>query len=149
MWRQVRGVVPGVFVLAGPLSVRRLLAPRDEVIDALRPDAIFALDTAMRLHVGGGCIAGGDVHAYVGDREMLDALAAAGPIASDEESDRVVLRPWPGAPRLFAVASVEAPPHVTRADGTRLVTGEHLVREVIGAVGVRLDVLAPLLDCGE
>lgn len=145
LWRQVRGVVPAVFVLAGPLSVRRLIAPREAIIDALRPHGIFALDTAMRLSVGGGCLAGGDVHAYA-PADAVEALAEAGLVERAEEPDRVLVRPWPGAPRLFAVAAAQAPPHRTLTDGTRVVTRAHLVRELIGAVGLRFDLLAPLLE---
>lgn len=145
LWRQVRGVVPAVFVLAGPASVRRLLAPRETIIAALRPHGIFALDTAMRLTVGAGCLAGPDVHAYAA-ADAVEALAEAGLIEPIEEPDRVLVRPWPGAPRLFAVAADPTPPHRTLPDGTRLVTRAQLVRELIGAVGLRFDLLAPLLD---
>lgn len=34
---------------------------------------------------------------------------------------------------------------VTLPDGTRAVTREHLLREIVGALGPRLDVIAPLL----
>lgn len=145
LWRAVRTVVPTVFPLAGELHVRRLLAPRGQVLDALCPDAVLALDTAMRLHCGTGCLHGGDLHAYVTDASVLHRLAARGLVASEESSDRTLVRPWPGPPRLFAVRVDLLPPHDTRADGTRLVTRERLLREVIGAVGPRLDVLAPLL----
>ncbi len=145
LWQRVRDVVPTVYALAGPLHVRRMQAPAEELIAALRGEAVLALDTAMRQHVGGGCVPGGDAHVYLTDPGALGRLELAGLVSPEPCADRVLVRAWPGPPRLFAVVVPTLPPHVELPDGTLVVTRSHLVREIIGALGPRLDVLAPLL----
>lgn len=148
VWRAVRGVVPSVFSLAGPLEVRRLLAPRAVIEEALRGSAVLALDAAMRAHRGVGLFGGDDLHVYLEDRRPLEALVAAGLVSPEVEPDRVLVRPWAGPPRLFAVVVAPLPPNEPGPPGhetARVVTREHLVREILGAVGLRFDLLAPLV----
>jgi len=145
VWRAVRGVVPTVYVLAGPLHVHRLIAPRAEVAEALGGAAVLALDAAMRAHTSAGLLSGGDLHVYLEDPNPLLALIEAGLVAPERDPDAVLVRPWPGPPRLFAVITPTLPPHERRAERARVVTRDHLVREVLGAVGLRFDLLAPLV----
>jgi hypothetical protein len=151
LWAQVRGVVPVVFELSGVLDVRAMSAPPEAVIAALRTDGVLALDAAMRRHVGSGCVPGGDVHVYLTDPAVLERLATRGLVGHAPCADRVWMRAWQGPPRLFAALVAELPPHETLADGTRVVTRAHLIRELLGALGPRLDILAPLLvdGCAE
>lgn len=145
LWERLRSVVPRVYLLAGPLEVHRLTADRELVLSALHGKAVLTLDTAMRSHTGFGLLAGSDVHLYLPDRRPLTALQEAGLVSPSPEPDRVLVRPWAGPPRLFAVITPDLPPHEPRPDGTLVVTREHLVREILGAVGLRFDLLAPLL----
>src|SRR3954471_24024419 len=78
VWHRMVRVVPLSFESQGRLVARELLAPREAVIEALRSDAVFAVDTAMRLAHGAGFLAIQEVHAYLAGAEPLDRLAAAG-----------------------------------------------------------------------
>lgn len=144
LWAELRGVVPVVYTLLGPLRVHVLEADRDRVLEALRPAAVFALDAAMRLRLGAGCIAGGDIHCYLPTDGVVDRLVAEGLVGADPFPDRVLVRPWPGPPRLFAVIG-PPPPREVLTGGRRAVERVRLLRETVGAVVPRTDLLAPLL----
>lgn len=146
-WRRMVRVVPALFDRAGALLVRRLLADRMAVIDALSPSAVFAVDTAVRLDLGHGYLAGGDVFAYVSSPEAIEALARAGLVAAEDHPDTTLVRPWPGPPRLLAVLVPELPPWIELPSGRRVVTRERQARELIGTVGARADLFA-LLESG-
>jgi hypothetical protein len=112
------------------------------VIEALRPDAVFALDTAMRLAHGFGFLAVREIQAYLTSQEPLDRLAESGLIARQSFADTTLIRPWPGPPRLLACLVEELPPWRELPGGYRAVTRERLGRELIGAVGPRTDLFA-------
>ena len=109
---------------------------------ALRPDVVFALDTAMRLAHGFGFLAVREVQAYLTSPEPLDRLVKEGLIASQSFADTTLIRPWPGPPRLLACRVEELPPWRELPGGYRVVTRERLGRELIGAVGPRADLFA-------
>ena len=116
-----------------------LLASREDVIEALRSDAVFAVDTAMRLAHGAGFLAVQEVQAYLDGPEPLDRLAAAGLISPENYFDSILVRPWPGPIRLLACLVDELPPSRVVQGGYRVVTRERLGRELIGTVGPRAD----------
>lgn len=58
VWGRMMGIVPALFRLQGRLVTRVLRAPREDVIHALGQDAVFAVDTAMRLMHGAGSLRG-------------------------------------------------------------------------------------------
>ncbi|HEX3531874.1 MAG TPA: hypothetical protein VH988_32855 [Thermoanaerobaculia bacterium] len=132
-------VVPLSFEGQGRLVARVLLGAREEVIEALRSDAVFAVDTAMRLAHGAGFLAVQEVHAYLAGPEPLERLAAAGLIAAEDYFDSILVRPWPGPTRLLACLVDELPPSRVVQGGYRVVTRERLGRELIGTVGPRTD----------
>jgi len=146
-WRRMVRITPALFDRAGTLAVRRLLADRTAVIEALSPSAVFAVDTAMRLERGHGYLTGGDVFAYVNGPPAIDALVRAGLVSAEEYPDAVLVRPWPGPPRLLAALVDEPPPWVRLPSGHRVVTKERQARELIGTVGARSDLFA-LLEAG-
>lgn len=139
VWHRMVKVVPLSFEGQGRLVARELLASREAVIDALRPDAVFAVDTAMRLAHGAGFLASREVQAYLAGAEPLDRLSAAGLISAEPHFDSILVRPWPGPPRLLACLVDELPPSREVQGGFRVVTRERLGRELIGAVGPRAD----------
>ena len=143
-WSRMVRVVPIALRLEGRLEVRALRADREAVVDALRGDAVLALDTAMRLRRGRGLLAGGDVHVYLESDEPLERLAASGLIDAVPYADTTLVRPWPGPPRLFACITPELPEHERLLHGERVVTSERLAAELIGAVGRRADLFALL-----
>ena len=147
-WHRMVRIVPVLFRREGTLAVRALVAEPAAVAEALREDAVFALDTAMRLAHGHGFLAVREVQAYLTAPEPLDRLARAGLISAEPLSDTTLVRPWPGPPRLLACIVEELPPSRRVAGGFQVVTAERLVRELIGAVGPRADLFA-LLETAE
>jgi len=147
-WHRMVRIVPVLFRREGKLAVRKLLAEPSVVAEALREEAVFALDTAMRLAHGYGFLAIQEVQVYLTSPESLDRLASAGLISSEPLTDTTLVRPWPGPPRLLACIVEELPPSRQVAGGFRVVTAERLARELIGAVGPRADLFA-LLETAE
>jgi len=141
-WRRMVRIVPVLFRREGQVSARVLQADIETVIDALRPDAVFALDTAMRLAHGYGFLSVREIQAYLISPEPLDRLAEKGLIALQPFADTTLVRPWPGPPRLLACRVEDLPPWRELPGGYRVVTRERLGRELIGAVGPRADLFA-------
>jgi len=141
-------IIPVLFRREGVAEARVLRAEPAAVIEALRDDAVFALDTAMRLAHGFGFLSGGDVHVYLAGSEPLDRLAQAGLIEAAPCLDTILVRPWSGPARLLASIVGDTPASRIVGDGYRIVTGERLRRELIGAVGARADLFA-LLERAE
>lgn len=139
VWQRMVRVVPLSFQAEGRLVVRELLASREAVIEALKADAVFAVDTAMRLAHGVGFLANPEVQAYLPGAEPLDRLAAAGLLSAETCPDATLVRPWPGPPRLLACLVDELPPARVVPGGYRVVTRERLGRELVGTVGPRAD----------
>jgi hypothetical protein len=139
VWHRMVRVVPLSFQGQGRVVARELLASREAVIEALRSDAVFAVDTAMRLAHGVGFLASLEIQAYLTGEEPMDRLAAAGLISTEPYWDTTLMRPWPGPPRLLACLVDELPPSRGVKGGYRVVTGERLGRELVGTVGPRAD----------
>lgn len=144
IWHRMVRVIPALFRLEGRLHARVLKGSREAVIEALRDDAVFAVDTAMRLAHSAGFLASGDVQAYLTGTEPLARLAEAGLIEAAPCPDTTLVRPWSGPPRLLACIVDELPASRSVAGGHRVVTAERLRRELIGAVGARADLFALL-----
>ncbi|HEX3128504.1 MAG TPA: hypothetical protein VH394_14330 [Thermoanaerobaculia bacterium] len=141
-WHRMVRIVPLAFRLQGQLTAHVLRGNAEATVDALRPDAVFALDTAMRLLHGFGFLSVREVHVYLTRSEALERLAKDGLIAPHPFPDTTLVRPWPGPPRLLACLVDELPPWRETAGGYRVVTRERLGRELIGAVGPRTDLYA-------
>jgi hypothetical protein len=141
-WRRMASAVPVVFRREGQVIARVLQADHEAVIKTLRPDAVFALDTAMRLAHGFGFLAVREVHAYLASAEPLDRLAEMGLVDPRPFADTTLVRPWPGPPRLLACLVEELPPSRELPGGFRVVTRERLGREIVGTVGLRADLFA-------
>ena len=139
VWHRMVRVLPLSFEAQGRLVVRVILASREAVIEALKEDAVFAVDTAMRLAHGAGFLAVQEVQAYLLGEVPLDRLAAAGLISEEDSFDRVLVRPWAGPIRLLACLVDKLPPSREVAGGYRVVTPERLGRELVGTVGPRAD----------
>lgn len=129
VWHRMVRVIPLSFEGQGRLVARELLASREAVIEALRSDAVFAVDTAMRLAHGAGFLASYEVYAYLTGAEPLNRLAAEGLIAEEDYFDSILVRPWSGPPRLLACLVDQLPPSRGVQDGYRVVTRERLGQE--------------------
>lgn len=119
-----------------------MLAPGAAVVDALKTEGVFALDWAMRLSAGFGFLSGGDVHVYLLAPAPLERLVRERLIDVAPLADTVLVRPWPGPPRLLAAIVDRLPPHRALPSGFRVVTPERLREELIGSVGARADLFA-------
>lgn len=148
LWRRMTAITPALFAREGRVVARRLAAEPAAVIEALRGDGVFALDTAMRLAHGFGFLSGGDVEVYVTRPEAIEPLAEAGLVDPDPHPDVTLVRPWAGPPRLLACVVDQLPPSRVIEGGYRIVTADRLRRELIGAVGARADLFA-LLERAE
>jgi hypothetical protein len=144
IWHRMVKVIPVIFPAQGTIAARVLRADRSAVIEALRSDAIFGVDTAMRLAHGCGFLASGDIQAYVASVEPLDRLAREGLIDAVPFPDTTLVRPWPGPPRLLACIVEALPPSRATSDGHRVVCSDRLRRELIGTVGARADLFTLL-----
>jgi len=100
------------------------------------------------LVAGAGFLAGGDVQVYLTSAAPLARLADAGLIDAAPCPDTVLVRPWPGPPRLLASIVDELPASRIGPGGHRVVSADRLQRELIGAVGARADLFA-LLERAE
>lgn len=147
-WRRMMQVIPAFFLREGEVTARLLRVDRQAVLDALRPDAVFAMDTAMRLALDRGFLVGDDVQVYLRDRAVLDRLAEAGLIDAASHPDTVVSRPWGGPARLLACVVTELPPWREIEGGYRVVSEDRLRSELIGEVGARADLFS-LLENGR
>ena len=72
-WHRMMRIIPVLFRREGTLVVRTLLTEPAAVAEALREDAVFALDTAMRLAHGHGFLAIREVQAYLTTPEPLNS----------------------------------------------------------------------------
>lgn len=143
-WQRMVRIVPVLFRGEGRVVARVLRAEPAAVIAALQRDAIFALDTAMRLAHGFGFLACHEVQAYLRSTEPLERLAREGLIAAEPYRDTTLVRPWPGPLRLLACIVDALPASRVVSGHYRIVTAERLKRELIGAVGPRADLFAVL-----
>ena len=141
-WKRMIRVTPVLFGRTGELHVHLLTAGRDRVIEALRDDGIFALDSALRVRAGYGFLSSGDVQVYLPTADALQSLTTQGLIATGHYLDATLVRPLGGPPRLLASVASSPPPFDLLPSGYRVVTRERLERELIGAVGPRADLFA-------
>jgi hypothetical protein len=142
VWHRMVKILPLHFRRQGDLVARVLRSDFETVVQALSPDAVFALDTAMRLAHGFGFLASREIQAYVTGPEPIDRLAELGLISAEPYPDITLVRPWAGPPRLLASIVGELPPWRMTKEGHRVVTAERLGQELIGAVGARADLFA-------
>lgn len=141
-WHRMVRIVPVLFRQEGRFVAHVLRAERAAVIESLKQDGVFALDTAMRLAHGYGFLAVQEIQVYLTGPEPLDRLAGQGLIDPTPSSDTTLIRPWAGPPRLLACIVEQFPPSRRIEGGYQVVTSERLGRELIGAVGPRADLFA-------
>lgn len=135
-------LVPHLFLAKDALRVAALQGSRPELLAALAGRATWTLDTAVRLAGLPGFLAASDLTGYL-DEAMLATLREAGLIGNAEPAAVGVDPLLPRPPLLIARLQV-APPRVTLPAGQRVVTWAHLVRDVMGTLGWRPDLLTRL-----
>lgn len=141
-WHRMARIVPVLFRREGRILAHVLRAERAGVIEALKQDGVFALDTAMRLAHGFGFLAVQEIQVYLTSPEPLDRLSGQGLIDPRPYPDTTLVRPWAGPTRLLACIVEQFPPSRPIEGGYQVVSSERLGRELIGAVGPRADIFA-------
>jgi hypothetical protein len=142
-FRRDLGIVPHPFLLAGRVRMAPLLQPATAVQLALRGDAIWTLDTAARLWTAHGFLSSPDLTGYL--REATFARAeqeglVGTPLAGGISVDPLYWRP----PMLIVHVKEDAPPFETLPSGDRVVSWPFLIRDVMGTLGWRPDLLTRL-----
>lgn len=142
-FRRDLAVVPHVFLLPGRARMAALMQPPEAVRAALRGEAIWTLDTAARLLTGQGFIASPDLTGYLTehafDRAVEQGLIGT-PTAGGLSIDPLYHRP----PMLLAHLADDPPPFTTLPSGDRVVTWHFLIRDILGTLGWRPDLLTRL-----
>jgi len=143
LFRKYVDVVPSVFTAGGEFAAYRLVLPAREALDRLRPRAVLTLDSATEMLAGFRFGRNRNIHAYFPSPEDLSAIEWEG-IGERRPGTKFPLS-WapPGWEMLFAVVPPELPPHGEK-NGFRVVTRDHLIRDLIGFYGLRVDLLARL-----
>jgi hypothetical protein len=143
LFRKYLEVVPSVFTGQGEFGAYRLLLPRKEALELLREKALFTLDTATELLAGFRFGRARNDYAYFSARTDLEWMEEAR-LAERRPGTSFPLAWTPsGWEMLFAVIPRNMPPNLEIA-GFRFVSREHLIRDLIGLYGTRLDLLAAI-----
>jgi len=142
-FRRDLAVVPHVFLAPGRARMAALEQPADAGLLALRGEAIWTLDTAARLFTGSGLVVSPDLTGYLTEdsfqRAVENGLISA-PIAGGLSIDPLYHRP----PMLIAHLTDVTPPSTTLPSGDRVVTWDYLIRDILGTLGWRPDLLTRL-----
>jgi hypothetical protein len=120
-----------------------LQQPMDAVRLALRGEAIWTLDTASRLVSARGFLRAADLTGYMTEASFAHLIAEGllgSPLAGGLTLDPLFDRP----PMLIAHLTEEPPVPVELPSGERVVSWEFLVRDILGTLGWRPDLLTRL-----
>jgi hypothetical protein len=142
-FRRDLALVPHVFLLPGRARMAALQQPREAVRLALRGEAIWTLDTAARLLTGQGLVVAPDLIGYLTEdsfRRAVENGLIGTPLTGGLGIDPLYHRP----PMLIAHLSDDSPPSTTLPSGDRVVTWDYLIRDILGTLGWRPDLLTRL-----
>lgn len=137
-------IVPYLFLAPDALRAAALSCPAQSLLEALKGRAIWTLDTAVRLAGLRGFLVASDLTGYLDDG-ALDAVRSAGLIDEPAPASISVDPLLPRPPLLVARLGAE-PPFVTLLHGQRIVTWERLIRDIMGTIGWRPDLLSRIED---
>jgi hypothetical protein len=104
---------------------------------------VLTLDSATEVLGGFRFGRRGSEYAYLPSADVLASIAAEG--IGERSSAKEFPMSWapPGWEMLFAVIPSQLPPHLERG-GSRVVTPEFLIRDLLGFYGLRTDLLAEI-----
>jgi hypothetical protein len=141
-WRDL-AIVPHHFLLPGQIQMLPILSTPEAVREALGRKAVWTLDTAARRVTGRGFLTAADLTGYVSPPVLVE-LGAQGLIGPVEEFG-ITLEPlFHRPPMLFARNLDEGSASVQLVSGERVVPWELLVRDLMGTLGWRPDLLTSL-----
>ncbi len=143
LFNKYLGVVPSVFSARGELAAFRLRVPSAEALARLRSRVVLTLDSATELLAGFRFGKASNSYAYFESTDDLREIAEAG--IGERRPGTSFPFAWtpPGWEMLFAVVPAEMPPSMEHA-GHRVVTREHLIRDLIGFYGLRTNLLVEI-----
>jgi hypothetical protein len=136
-------IIPHVFLLPGKVAMAPLQQSEEAVREALRGRAIWTLDTAARLVSGRGFLASPDLTGYLPEVELGKVVAeewVGAPQRTALSVDPLYRRP----PMLIVYVTEETPPHVELPSGDLVVPLDFLLRDLMGTLGWRPDLLTRL-----
>ena len=136
-------IVPHVFLLPGKSSMALLQKPEDVVRDALQERAVWTLDTAARRVSGRGFLTSPDLTGYLTAAD-LEWTVAQGLVSPPEQTGLSVEPLYRRPPMLIVHVTEEMPPYLVLPSGERVVSWDFLLRDVMGTLGWRPDLLTRL-----
>lgn len=143
VYRRFRNYVPIVVPLAGKVSAYSIPTSPSDILPLLVGRSVLSFETALEKKTNQRLLTARDLHAYtLANSSAHETAEAAGLTRAANTPDLVPI--WSRPPHLFIIERAELPPSVMLPDGTRVVTDEWLVREYLGVVGQRFDLLAVL-----
>ncbi len=142
-FRRDLAVHPHLFLGWGAFRVAELRESRAALLDALRDEAVWTLDTAARLVCGVGLLVAQDLTCYL-TAAALDRAAARALVAPLPSALVDVAPLLPRAAILIAHVAEPAPPSFTLESGHRVLTWHAFVADVKGTIGWRPDLLTRL-----
>jgi hypothetical protein len=132
-----------VFLLPSRARMAPLGEPTETVRLALRGEAIWTLDTASRLVSARGFLRSADLTGYLTEESFARILQeglVGSPLSGGLTVDPLFDRP----PMLIAHVTEEPPVPVVLPSGECVVSWEFLVRDILGTLGWRPDLLTRL-----
>ena len=143
LFKKYLQVVPSVFTARGELRAFRLLVPRAEALSRLRNRAVLTLDSATEVLSGFRFGRARNDYAYFETASDLERIESEA-IGERRPGTHFPLAWTPsGWEMLFAVVTEPLPPNLEHV-GFRVVTKEHLIRDLIGLYGLRTELLAAI-----
>jgi len=147
-------VLPHLFLAPKVTYAAPLERAREEVLEGFCHRIVWTLDTAARLVCGVGFLAAQDLTGYFVRLEGVDleasiatAFAAKAGLVGEPRPAALSLDPaFERPPFLVLQVTEEPPPEMVLASGHRVVTWEHLMRDLQGTLGWRPDLLNRLED---
>jgi hypothetical protein len=142
-FRDDLNIVPRVFLLRGKARIARLEQPREAVLDALRGQVVWTLDTAVRLVGMKGFLTAADLTGYMAE-ETLRQAEQKGWISPPREAG-LSLDPLYSRPLSLVAHLVDSLPSSTLLpSGDLVVPWGDLKRDLLGTLGWRPDLLTRL-----
>jgi hypothetical protein len=136
-------IVPHVFLLPSKAGMAPLQQSEETVRKALQGRAVWTLDTAARLVSGRGFLTSPDLTGYLPEVE-LERIVAEGLVDAPQRTALSVDPLYRRPPMLIFHLTEETPPHVELPSGDRVVPLDSLLRDLMGTLGWRPDLLTRL-----
>lgn len=139
-FQQDLALTPRVFLLRGQARIARLVKPREAVLEALRGQVVWTLDTAARLVGARGFLTAADLTGFLTE-ETLQRAAREGCIAPPEVAGLTVEPLYRRPLSLLAHLVESLPSSAELSSGTLVVSWGDLQRDLLGTLGWRPDLL--------